>query len=83
MVDEETHRVISAVIVVVRVVFIVWSHEAICAHLFSTCTQTESERERQRERGKGGDGLVGAVTVLLSSVSQLKHNDYLMDLCFH
>lgn len=52
MVDEETHRVISAVIVVVRVVFIVWSHEAVRAHLFSTCTQTESERERQ-ERGGG------------------------------
>lgn len=33
MVDVEAHRVVGAVVVVVRVVLIVWGHEAVCAHL--------------------------------------------------
>lgn len=33
VVDVEAHRVVGAVVVVVRVVLIVWGHEAICAHL--------------------------------------------------
>lgn len=33
VVDEEAHRMVAAVVVVVRVVLIVWGHEAVRAHL--------------------------------------------------
>lgn len=33
VVDEEAHRMVGVVVVVVRVVLVVWGHEAVCAHL--------------------------------------------------
>lgn len=48
VVDVEAHRVVGAVVVVVRVVLIVWGHEAVRAHLV-----TGVQRSQQHDSSCG------------------------------
>lgn len=44
VVDEEAHRVVASVVVVVRVVLIVRGHEAVCAHLVTSVQRSQQHR---------------------------------------
>lgn len=48
VVDVEHHRMVALVVVVVRVLLVVWGHEAVCAHLHQQNTNTHTQARQNQ-----------------------------------